>query len=212
MTADQIAMHHAMLTRAAHKLLRNHAWAEDAASETLMVALEKPERYGGHASVKMWLMGILRHKAVDQIRRHTRECQAAIPDEPDSQDDTLPTTASGGRVEPAAGWGDPLDSLSRREFLLDLDRCLKLLPPLQARAVLLRDCLEEETDVICQELGVNANHLFVALHRARGRLRLSLQMHAHTTPIGSVAQPAITTSASPKGAVRRGPARRGARA
>ncbi len=65
-----------MLVRMARQRLRNDAWAEDAVSETLVAALESPAAFAGRAKVQTWLVGILKHKVVDQIRRHTRECQA----------------------------------------------------------------------------------------------------------------------------------------
>jgi RNA polymerase sigma-70 factor (ECF subfamily) len=174
---DQVVAHRLMLMRVARQLLRNDAWAEDAVSETLMAALEKPDGYTGRASVKVWLVGILKHKAVDQIRRHTRECQATFSSDAGSDCGDLHDAEQGDAFEVPADWGDPQDCLCRRQFMLDLDRCLKILPPLHARAVMLRDCMEEETKVICGELGVTSNHLFVILHRARGHLRESMQEH-----------------------------------
>ena len=174
---DQVVAQRFMLMRVARQLLRNNAWAEDAVSETIMAALEKPDGFTGRASVKTWLVGILKHKVVDQIRRHTRECQAVFTGDAAVDGVDLPAAEHGDAFETAAEWGDPQDCLRRRQFMVDLDRCLKMLPPLQARAVMLRDCMEEDTDVICDELGVTSNHLFVTLHRARGRLRATLRVH-----------------------------------
>ena len=70
--ADQVAAIRPMLVRTARRRLRNDAWAEDAVSETLVAALEKPSAFAGRAAVQSWLVGILKHKTVDQIRRHTR--------------------------------------------------------------------------------------------------------------------------------------------
>ena len=39
----------------------------------------------------------------------------------------------------------------------------------------MNDWAGEETEVICSELGVTANHLGVMLHRARRHMRKSLQ-------------------------------------
>ena len=56
-----------------------------------------------------------------------------------------------------------------------LEQSLSTLPGKQGQAFVLRDCLEVETDEACRELGVSANNLSVMLHRARQRLRDSLQ-------------------------------------
>jgi RNA polymerase sigma-70 factor (ECF subfamily) len=57
------------LLRYARLQLHNDAWAEDAVSETLLAAIEKPEAFAGRAQPKTWLTGILKHKLVDQMRR-----------------------------------------------------------------------------------------------------------------------------------------------
>ena len=79
-------------------------------------------------------------------------------------------------MEAHAEWGDPQERLNRRQFMAQFDQCLKTLPPQQGRAFMLRNWMDKETDDICAELGVTANHLAVMLHRARKQLRRSLQM------------------------------------
>jgi RNA polymerase sigma-70 factor, ECF subfamily len=171
---DQIVALRPMLVRIARQRLRNDAWAEDAVSETLVAALEKPGAFAGRAAIRTWLVGILKHKTVDQIRRHTRECQVdSFGDESDFGD--LSGAAPGGVVEAQAHWGDPQERLSRRQFMAQFETCLKALPPAQGRAFMLRNWMGEETDDICDELGVTANNLAVMLHRARNRLRASMQ-------------------------------------
>ena len=174
--ADDVVALRPMLVRVARQKLRNEAWAEDAVSEALVAALENPGAYTGRASLRTWLVGILKHKIVDQVRRHTRECQVDSHDaEPEFGElsDGLP----GGCAEAHADWGDPQERLGRRQFMAELDRCLKTLPPQQERAFVLRDWMGKETEDICAELGVTANNLAVMLHRARRRLRESLQVH-----------------------------------
>ena len=177
MIADQIAMHRPMLVRVARQRLHNDAWVEDAVSETLVAALDKPDAYSGRATVRTWLVSILKHKVVDQIRRHTRECQVETFDDDEPEFGDLSNATRGDVAEPRAVWGDPVQCLSRRQFMEHLERCMRTLPAQQARAVMLRDCLEEETLSICNELGVTSNNLAVLLHRARGTLRASLHVH-----------------------------------
>ena len=173
--ADQVVALRPMLVRVARQKLRNEAWAEDAVSETLVAALENPAGFTGRATLRTWLVGILKHKVVDQVRRHTRECQVGAWDEEPEFGD-LPDALPGGAVEAHAEWGDPQERLNRRQFMAQFDQCLKTLPPQQGRAFMLRNWMDKETDDICAELGVTANHLAVMLHRARKQLRRSLQM------------------------------------
>jgi len=55
--------------------------AEDAVQETLLGALASRESYSGRASERNWLMGILKHKVIDQLRQrhhHRAASQAAM--------------------------------------------------------------------------------------------------------------------------------------
>jgi RNA polymerase sigma-70 factor (ECF subfamily) len=176
--SDQVVALRPLLVRMARQRLRNDAWAEDAVSETLVAALENPAGFGGRATVKTWLAGILKHKVVDQIRRHTRECQAETFDDEEPEFGELHDAAPAAAFEAQAAqaeWGDPQERLSRRQFMAHFDQCLKALPPQQSRAFMLRNWMEEETEDICRQLGVTSNNLAVMLHRARNRLRASLQ-------------------------------------
>jgi RNA polymerase sigma-70 factor, ECF subfamily len=169
--AERVAAQRPMLLRTARRMLRNPTWAEDAVSETMIAALEKPESFSGASALRTWLVAILKHKVVDQVRRHTRECQGASCEELDSE-----------AGEP--GIGDPVDTrsavdpqerLSRLQFLTHLESCLQRLPPRQGRAFILKNGWGKDTDEICDELGISANNLSVMLHRAKRQLRASLQ-------------------------------------
>jgi RNA polymerase sigma-70 factor (TIGR02943 family) len=165
------------LLRYARLQLRNEAWAEDAVSETLLAALEKPEAFAGRAQPKTWLIGILKHKLVDQVRRHAREC--SITDE-DGEDESLEDalfSASGHFREAPTDWGDPQAVCTQTQFLQVLDACVEKLPKQLGRVFLMREWLELETEEICKELSVTPTNLWVMLHRARLRLRECLQLN-----------------------------------
>ena len=72
------------LLRFARSRLRNAVLAEDAVSETLLAALAKPQAFDNRSQLKTWLIGILKHKLVDQIRRNCRELSTTTAD--DEQD------------------------------------------------------------------------------------------------------------------------------
>jgi RNA polymerase sigma-70 factor (ECF subfamily) len=174
--AQQLATLRPTLVHFARRRLRNEAWAEDAVSETLMVALEDPAAFAGRAHLQTWLIGILKHKLVDQLRRHTREQTLDCSDD-DSGDvsSTWSETTPLWGIEGGSGGGDPQERLARRQFMQQLERSVRALPARQGRAFVLREFLDVETDDVCRELGVTANNLSVMLHRARQQLRASLQ-------------------------------------
>ncbi|WP_295636564.1 sigma-70 family RNA polymerase sigma factor [uncultured Methylibium sp.] len=179
------------LLRYAQLQLRNPAWAEDAVSETMLAALEKPESFAGRAQPKTWLIGILKHKLVDQVRKHSREVQVSIDDD-DGQalEDGLFDEGGHFRETPAE-WGDPQAVVGQTQFIKVLDACVEKLPNQLGRVFLMREWLELDTDEICKELSVTPTNLWVMLHRARLRLRECLQ-------INWFGQPALAPSAPAK--------------
>lgn len=162
------------LLRFARAQLRNDAWAEDAVSETLLAALEKPQSFGGRSQLKTWLVGILKHKVVDQLRRHQREATVFTPDDAQDLDDGL-FGPNGEWRELPGDWGDPEHALRQAQFFDVLEACVEHLPPAQGRAFMMREWLDLETDEICKSLGITSTNLWVMLHRARLRLRECLQ-------------------------------------
>lgn len=172
--AKQIEALRPQLMRFARTQLRNDAWAEDAVSETLLAALEKPQAFGGLSQLKTWLVGVLKHKVVDQLRRHTREATVLTTEDGEDLDEML-FDASGHWREPPRAWGNPEASLGQREFFEVLEACVELLPATQGRVFMMREWLELDTDEICKELAISSTNLWVLLHRARLRLRECLQ-------------------------------------
>jgi RNA polymerase sigma-70 factor (ECF subfamily) len=172
----QLAQHRDALLRYARKQLRNEAWAEDAVSETLLVAIEKPQSFAAQAQLRTWLIGILKHKVIDQIRRHGREMSLTSDDDEQNIDELL-FAADGHWREAPQAWGDPQASLGQRQFMTVLDACVERLPGQQGQVFMMREWLELETDEICKQLAISSTNLFVLLHRARLKLRDCLQLN-----------------------------------
>ena len=162
------------LLRFARTQLRNDAWAEDAVSETVVAALEKPQAFSGRSQLKTWLVGILKHKVIDQLRRHKREATVLTSDDEEDLDDLL-FAADGHWREVPAEWGNPDEVLRQRQFIDVMEACVEALPPTQARVFMMREWLELSSDEVCKELTITSTNLWVLLHRARLRLRECLQ-------------------------------------
>lgn len=164
-----------VLLKYARLQLRNPAWAEDAVSETLLAALEKPQSFAGGSQLKTWLIGILKHKLVDQIRRNSRELSTTASHDDGEDLDELLFAADGHWRETQHDWGNPEDALRQLDFMKVLEACVEKLPGQQGRLFMMREWLELESDEICKELAITPTNLWVMLHRARLRLRECLQ-------------------------------------
>jgi len=163
------------LLRFARTQLRNEAWAEDAVSESVIAALERPSAFAGQSQLKSWLIGILKHKLIDQLRRNTREATILVGEDGEDLDDDL-FLPDGHWREAPQDWGDPDAACCQKEFFEILQMCCDHLPPVQARVFMMREWLELDSGEICNQLAITAGNLWVLLHRARLRLRDCLQV------------------------------------
>lgn len=169
------------LLRLAQLQLRNHAWAEDAVSETVLAVLQGAQRFNGASQLKTWIVGILKHKVLDQLRQHAREPTAPTTTDDDEDElEQLLFKRDGHFRELPKEWADPCAELQRAQFFAVLEACLEYLPNKQGRVFLMREWLQLDSSAICQELGIAPTNLWVMLHRARLRLRECLQIRWFT--------------------------------
>lgn len=183
----QLEQHRIYLLRFARLQLRNDAWAEDAVSETLLVALVKPQAFANKSQLKTWLVGILKHKVIDVLRMQTRESSINFDADGDGGDelDALMFQKDGHFVSAPLVWndasaamaGNPVERLSAQQFFKVLEACTDKLPAAQGRIFLMREWLELSVEEICKELDLTATNLYVQLHRARLRLRECLELN-----------------------------------
>jgi len=171
------------LLRFARLQLRDEGLAEDAVSETLLAALEHPERFAGQSSLRTYLVGILKHKLIDSLRSGRREVRLALvaPEDGEvlSEQEALDALfkRNGHYQDPPSDWGDPERAFERREFFEILQLCVDRLPPRLGRLFMMREWLELDTEEICQVLQISATNAWAMLYRARMRLRACLELH-----------------------------------
>jgi RNA polymerase sigma-70 factor (ECF subfamily) len=175
--ALELQKHRPQLLKFAMLQLRNATAAEDVVQETLLAALQSSSGFAGQSSVKTWLIGILKHKIIDAIRKQSREQPLeSADDETDIHDlqDAVYREDGHFREDPA-DWGDPEAALRQHRFFEVLERCMEGLPKKTARAFMMREVLGLETEEICKELGVTSTNCWVLLYRARMALRECLE-------------------------------------
>ncbi len=173
------------LLRLAQLQLRNAHWAEDAVSETVLAALEGAARFDGRAQLKTWLISILRHKVIDQLRLRQREACLGDDDDGDTDIDDLVFAADGHFRAMPQVWSQPHEALQQRQFLAVLEACMERLPERLGRVFLMREWLELDSSAICDELAISPANLWTMLSRARMRLRECLQLDWFGNTLGS---------------------------
>ncbi len=156
---------------------RDQHKAEEAVQETLVAALQSRDRFRGNASVRTWLIGILKHKVLDQFRREAREApldQEVLEDAEGAEMVEQSFLDDGHWSADLGDWDQPEAALASGQFWEILQRCIDALPARQARLFLLRELFEEKTEKICKELSVTPTNLWTMLYRTRMAMRKCL--------------------------------------
>lgn len=148
--------------------------AEDLVQETFLGALKSRNNFSGRSSVRTWLVGILRHKIYDHLRKTCRE--RAVRVEP------LPAHHDGEELDESLLWVHQVAaesmSPSRRielgEFRGQLEKAMGKLPSRIAQVFQLYSIEEKSNHEVCEQLNISTSNLWVMLHRARRQLHAEL--------------------------------------
>lgn len=170
-----LSRHGDVMYRYALLHLADPSAAEDAVQEALLAGLQSYDRFAGQSSERTWLIGILRHKVIDHVRKVTREGAGGDPDGSAEY-----VTEHFGRAGLWAGgpkkWGpDAAQAFERSEFWEVYLKCLGNLPERMAMAFALREMDGQKSEQICELLDLSPTNLWTVLHRARTRLRRCLE-------------------------------------
>ena len=158
--------------------VRDASVAEDLVQDTLLAAIKSVDRFKGESSERTWLIGILKHKVFDHLRRAGRERQLDEGMVPSEGEEAQHFDDRGQwRVE-VAEWSDPERSLEREEFWQTLQDCVGKLPDRLAILFTLRELDGMDKDTIMETLNISShNNVWVMLSRVRQRLRKCLETH-----------------------------------
>ncbi len=164
------------LFRYALRRVQNRQIAEDLVQETFLSALDGRARFEGRSSERTWLLGILKHKIVDHIRKTTRN--GPVTDGDPDRRIREPYFDERGRwaVKPGRWDADPRQAAENKEFWDALLQCLHDLPRPMAGAFVLREMEGYDGQEASKILSTSVNHTGVLLHRARLRLRHCLEL------------------------------------
>jgi RNA polymerase sigma-70 factor (ECF subfamily) len=154
--------------------VRDGTAAEDLVQETFLAALKARNSFRRQSSDRTWLVGILRHKIYDHLRRVCRERlvhsdHSSSPPDQEAWDESVLWVH-----ETAAECLEPSRRMELAEFRQALETALGKLPPRIAQVFQLYAVEERSNHEVCDRLGISENNLWVMLHRARKQLRAEL--------------------------------------
>jgi RNA polymerase sigma-70 factor (TIGR02943 family) len=174
LSGDWVETHADYLFNFAVGQVRDTNVAEDLVQETFLAAVKSQNNFSGGSSERTWIVGILRHKIYDYLRRHCRE--RAVRAEP------MPSSGEQGAWDESVLWlhdvAAECQSPSRRmeldEFRESLETALGKLPPRLAQVFQLHAVEERSNREVCEQMGISESNLWVMLHRGRNQLREQL--------------------------------------
>jgi RNA polymerase sigma-70 factor (ECF subfamily) len=165
-----------VLYRYALKRVQDRALAEDLVQDTLLAAWQARTGFAGRSSVKTWLVGILKHKIIDHIRKASRESPLDENHDVASDPGDEYFDERGRWLADIGVWATPERSLDQRQFWQVLEECVSRLPPRHARLFILREVDGVSSEELCKILDVSTtNNLWVMLSRIRMKMRQCLE-------------------------------------
>lgn len=155
--------HRAPLVRFARRRLADPSLAEDLVHDVFEAVASGRARFDGRASLRTWLTAILKHKLIDHVR--AQRGHASLDEGWDEGDE-----AGAPGFEPECPQPRPDERAALRQRLGRALARIEALPETLREAFERRVIADEESDDVCQALGISPNNLFVRLHRARAAL------------------------------------------
>lgn len=164
------------LLRYALSFVRDKSVADDLVQETFLAALTSRTAFTGKSSEKTWLFGILRHKAIDYLRKCRTEHQTEGRDELDFVESTRVLPGLWRKDLIPTDWrSDPNASAQQAAFWGIFNSCLSELSPRMANAFMLREMEGMSAKEICEVLNLTESNYWVVLYRARTILRRCIE-------------------------------------
>jgi len=155
------------LFRYAFSRLREPNASEEVVQETFLAGIRYHDQFAGRGSERAWLLGILKRKIIDHVRKRMKHERAGT-----FADDADPSNQffdeNGRWKDGTSAWNvGPESGVEARELWDVVRGCLQHLPAGQADVFTLSVMEEMDTETICNELGITPANLWVRLHRAR---------------------------------------------
>jgi RNA polymerase sigma-70 factor, ECF subfamily len=179
---------HGSLVGVATGIIGSHAQAEEVVQDAWLAVHAGIGRFEGRSSLITWLFSIVLNRARTRASREAR--LVGLPDMADGGEPgerAVPLSAfqpDGHWVEAPRLWDEvsPERIVGGRQLWDHVQEAIDRLPAAQRAVLILRDIEERAAEEACALLNISAENQRVLLHRARGRIRATIDSLVGTAP------------------------------
>ncbi len=184
---ELVTRHHSALIRMALAYVADREVAEEVVQDTWMAVIDGLSRFEGRSSLRTWIFGIMIHKAKDRGVREKRHVNfSSFESVDDNNDEAVDPSRfhqsgewAGHWAFPPQPWDDqtPEKLLASRQAVNAMNRAIEALPQRLKDVLILRDVEGVEAKEACDILRITETNLYVRLHRARERVRQTVESY-----------------------------------
>jgi RNA polymerase sigma-70 factor (ECF subfamily) len=180
---------HTSLVSVANSIIGSRAQAEEVVQDAWLAVFNSVGRFEGRSSLATWLFSIVLNRARTRASREART--VALPGTLDGSQgneravDVTEFQPDGHWVEVPRLWDElnPERVVAGRQLWAHVQDAIERLPAGQRAVIILRDMEGHDAEEACALLGISAENQRVLLHRARGRIRKTIDsLVAGTAP------------------------------
>lgn len=186
---DLVQRYQRPLLRLAQTFVPSQAVAEEVVQDTWIAVIKGIDGFEGRSSLRTWIFRILTYQAKSRGERERRSIPMSAFEPRDYGSDQPAVDPSrfrppgdarwpGHWVEPPADWGSDAEGrLLGRETQDVISSAMRALAPAQRLVMTLRDLEGWDSGEVCAALEISPGNQRVLLHRARSRVRASLERY-----------------------------------
>lgn len=171
---------HASLVSVANSIIGSRAQAEEVVQDSWLAVFNGIGRFEGRSSLATWLFSIVLNRARTRASREART--VGLPGILDGAQgheravDVAEFIPDGHWAEAPRLWDElnPERVVSGKQLWAHVQEAIDRLPAGQRAVIVLRDMEGQDAETTCAMLGISAENQRVLLHRARGRIRKTI--------------------------------------
>lgn len=195
---------HGSLVGTASAIIGSRAQAEEVVQDAWLAVFSGIGRFEGRSSLASWLFAIVLNRARTRASREGRLVALPALEGAEGQERAVPLerfVPDGHWTEPPRLWDelDPERMVAGRQLWAHVQDAIEALPAGQKAVIILRDVEAASAEEACSLLSISPENQRVLLHRARGRVRRTIEVLIEGSAAPApAARPAAPVRGAPK--------------